>query len=247
MARKKTSAKSGQKKKNKETNKEKRKTGRKKTSKKKSTKKPLSNTYKFIIFCAVLVVVFLGIVLIPMAINKARLDKHEYNHFQFIKQDDGFWYTKIQKGAQPYWVPFYYHPSELEDIPVDPNLREKFFSIRDNNGSIIITLDPDSEDNSIVIAGVEISRITGGRYDLLNVPTSSAFIKEPSTGSAETGTPIVTCAQADNNTMVIWITLSDNNIAYSYDNCIILEAETYEDMIRVADRTMYDLLGIMTE
>ena len=144
-------------------------------------------------------------------------------------------------------MPFYYHPSELEDIPVDPNLREKFFSIRDNKGSIFITLDPDAENNSIVIAGVEISRITGSRYDLLNVPTSSAFIKEPGTGSAETGTPIVTCAQADNNTMVIWITLSNTNIAYSYDNCVILEAETYEDMIRVADRTMYDLLGIMTQ
>ena len=152
----------------------------------------------------------------------------------------------MQKGEQPYWIPFYYHPSELEDIPVEPGLRDKFFEIRDNNGSIFITLDPDSEDNQIVIAGVEISRITGGRYDLLNVPTSSAFIKPPKDSVTETGTPIITCMHSNNKTMVIWLTLSDKNIAYSYDYCIILEALTYEEMIRVADRAMYHLLGIMS-
>jgi hypothetical protein len=212
---------------------------------KEKEKKPMSSTAKFMVFCAVLVIIFLGLAIIPAQIRKASIEKYKYNNFEFVKQEDGFWYTMIQRGSQPYWVPFYYHPAELEDIPVEPVLRGKFFEMRDNNGSIYITLDPDSEDNRIVIAGVEISRITGSKYNLLNVPTSSAFIKPPSTSTAETGTPIVTCKQANNQTLVIWITLSDTNIAYSYDYCVILEAKTYEDMIRVADRTMYHLLGIM--
>lgn len=219
---------------------------KKKKKARKKEKKPLSSTAKFIIFCVILVVLFLGLVFIPAYIKKANIEKYEYNNFEFIQKKDGFWYTMVQKGAQPYWIPFYYHPSELEDIPVEPGLRDKFFEIRDNNGSIFITLDPDSEDNRIVIAGVEISRITGGRYDLLNVPTSSAFIKPPKDSVTETGTPIITCMHSNNKTMVIWLTLSDKNIAYSYDYCIILEALTYEEMIRVADRAMYHLLGIMS-
>jgi len=209
-------------------------------------KKPLSSTAKFIIFCGLLVVLFLSIIIIPSLVRKARLEKYKYNNFEFVKKKDGFWYTIVQKGAQPYWIPFYYHPSELEDIPVEPGLRDKFFMIRDNNGSIYITIDPDAGNNTIVIAGVEISRITGSRYDLLGVPTHSAFIKPPRETATETGTPIVTCKYANNRTMVIWITLSDKNVAYSYGYCVILEARTYNDMVRVADRTMYHLLGIMS-
>jgi len=229
---------------------ENKKEGKKKEKKsrrgKHSKKKPLSSNAKFIIFCAVLILLFLGLVIIPSQIRRAKLEKYKYNNFEFIKRKDGFWYTMVQKGVQPYWIPFYYHPSELEDIPVEPGLRDKFFKIRDNNGSIFITIDPDAGNNTIVIAGVEISRITGSRYDLLNVPTHSAFIKPPKKGGAETGTPIVTCKYASNKTMVIWLTLSDKNVAYSYDYCVILEAKTYKDMVRVADRTMYHLLGIMS-
>ncbi|MBN2052929.1 hypothetical protein JW756_05470 [Candidatus Woesearchaeota archaeon] len=210
--------------------------------KKKDSRK---SNLKFIIFTAVLVIIFLGIVLVPALIRKINFENNKYNGFDFIKHSDGFWYTKVQKGDQPYWIPFYYHPKELEDIPIDANLRGKFFEVRDNNGRIFITLDPDAENNTIIIAGVEIARITGDKYQLLNVPTHSAFIKPPKNTNVETGTPIITCKDSSNQTLVIWLTLSDKNIAYSYDYCIILEAKSYNDMVRVADRTMYNLLGIM--
>jgi hypothetical protein len=200
---------------------------------------------QFIIFAAVLILILLAIVFVPRYIHKINLEKNKYNNFEFAKGEDGFWYTVVQKGDQPYQIPFYYHPSELEDIPVEAYLRAKFFDMRDNNGSIYITMDPDSANNTIVIAGVEIARITGNRYGLLNVPTHSAFIKQPKNATADTGTPIVTCNNANNKTMVIWLTLSNKNIVYSYDYCVVLEAKNYRDMIRVADRLMYHLLGIM--
>jgi len=212
---------------------------------KKKEKKPLSSTTKFLIFAGILVILFLGLVIVPKLIAKAKINKYKYNNFEFVKDEDGFWITVVQKEDQPYYIPFYYHPLELEDIPVEKDLRAKFFEIRDNNGSIFITLDPDSESNKIVIAGVEISRITGGRYDLLNVPTRSAFIKPPTEIASETNIPIITCMHASDKTMVIWLTLSDINIAYSNGYCVILEAKTYDDMIRVADRLMFHLLGIM--
>jgi hypothetical protein len=211
--------------------------------KKESDKK--KQNIQFIIFAAVLILILLAIVFVPRYLQKAKLDKNKYNNFEFTKGEDGFWYTVVQKGDQPYQIPFYYHPSELEDIPVEAYLRAKFFDIRDNNGSIYITMDPDSANNTIVIAGVEIARITGNRYGLLNVPTHSAFIKQPKNATADTGTPIVTCNNANNKTMVIWLTISDKNIAYSHGYCVILEAKNYRDMVRVADRLTYHLLGIM--
>jgi len=216
---------------------------------KKKAEKKIENrksTIKFVIFAAALIILFLAIVLVPAFIRKINFEKNKYNSFEFIQQKDSFWYTKVQKGSQPYWIPFYYHPRELEDIPVETGLGSKFFDIRDNNGSIYITLDPDSGNNTIIIAGVEIAKITGTRYDLLNVPTRSAFIKEPKNTSVETGTPIITCKDSNEKTLVIWLTLSNKNIAYSYGNCVILEAQSYNDLVRVADRLMYHLLGIMS-
>jgi len=200
---------------------------------------------QFIIFAGVIILIFLAIVFVPRYIRQANLDKDKYNGFDFVQDEEGVWYTIVQKGNQPYQIPFYYHPSELEDIPVDKFIRDKFFSLRDNNGSIYITMDPDGNNNTIVIAGVEIAKVTGTRYGLLNVDTHSAFIRQPKNATADTGTPIVTCSDANNKTMVIWITLSQKNIVYSYGNCVILEAINYRDMIRVADRLMYQLLGIM--
>lgn len=203
------------------------------------------STTTFLIICGVLCLVILGSVLIPKYLKQEEFKSNKYNNFEFYKTEDGYWMTVLQKGPQKYYVPFYYHPKELEDIPVETYLRAKFFEVRDNNGSIFITLDPDSTDNKIVIAGVEIARITGSRYDLLNVPTRSAFIKQPSTQSAETGTPIVTCKDANNQTLVIWLTMSDLNVISSKGYCVIVEGKTYDDLVRGADRLMYHLLGIM--
>jgi hypothetical protein len=202
-------------------------------------------TGTFIIICAVIAIVVLGSVLIPRYIKNRTFENNKYNNFEFVKTDDGYWMTVVQKGPQSYQIPFYYHPRDLEDIAVEQNLRAKFFAIKDNKGQIYITLDPDSSDNKIVIAGVEIARITGGKYDLLNVPTRSAFIKQPNNQTADTGTPIVTCKDANNKNLVIWLTISKLNVISSEGYCIKLEAKTYEDLVRGADRLMYHLMGIM--
>jgi len=219
----------------------------KELTKEEKTAKSKKQNLQFIIFTGIILITFLAIVFVPPYIKQVNLDKDKYNGFSFVKDKEGVWYTVVQKGNQPYQIPFYYHPSELEDIPVDASIRDKFFNIRDNNGSIYITMDPDGKNNTIVIAGVEIAKVTGTRYGLLNVDTHSAFIKKPGNSTVDTGTPIVTCSDANNKTMVIWITLSQKNIAYSHGNCIILEAVSYKDMVRVADRLMYDLLGIMLD
>ncbi|MBU1199266.1 MAG: hypothetical protein KKF46_02780 [Nanoarchaeota archaeon] len=200
-----------------------------------------AKTINFIIFASILIILFLAIVFVPKFINKTKFEGNKYNNFEFTPVGK-FWYTEIQSGNQRSPVPFYYHPSELEDIIIDSTLKEKFLDMKRNNGSIFITLDPDSESNEVVLAGVEISKITGQWYQ---IPTSSAFIKPPSNAVTESETPIITCRHSSNRTLVVWLTLSNVNLASSEGYCVILEAKTYTDMIRVADRVVYQLLGIM--
>ncbi len=205
-----------------------------------------ASNLKFWIFAAALILFFLALVYVPKILHNQEVENNRYNGFDFYKGDDGFWYTVVQKGAQPYEIPFYYHPRELEDIVIEPGVRDKFFDMVANNGTIFIVVDPDSESKS-VIAGVEIAKITGQGYRLLNVPTYSAFSKEPTNITVNVETPILSCAAANNRTLVVGLVLSSRNVVYSQDYCIRLEALTYDDMIRVADRLMYSLLGIMLE
>lgn len=193
----------------------------------------------------VCVIILLGLIYVPQYLKSSKLESDQYNHFSFVQDENGFWNTVVNKGDQPYTIPFYYHPRDLEDIILEENLRDKFFNIRDVGGSIFITLDPDADSNKIVIAGVEIAKITGERYGLLDVPTKSAFTKVPEGGSTNTATAVVTCDQADEDTMVIWLVVSGKNLVSSVGNCVVVEAKDYNETVRVADRLVYHLMGIM--
>ena len=213
---------------------------------KKSEEKPkVNSTLTLIVLAVVLCGGMLAVVFVPKYMHKAELQNDKYNNFEFARQGDN-WYTAVNKGGQPYQILMYYHPRDLEDIVVDSTVRDRFFALKDNNGSIFITLDPDGSDNKIVVAGVEIAKVTGTRFGLLDVPTRSAFIKAPANASANTPTPIKTCKDANGTTMVIWLTLSDKNLVSAEGNCIILEAKSYNDTVKVADRLVYQLFGIMS-
>lgn len=205
-----------------------------------------SSPIKFWIFAAALIIFFLALVYVPKFLHEQEVEGNKYNGFSFYEGDDGFWYTVVQKGAQPYEIPFYYHPRELEGIVVEPGVRDKFFDMAANNGAIYIVVDPDSDSKSVV-AGVEIAKITGQGYQLLNVPTYSAFSKEPSNLTVNVETPIMDCTAANNQTLVVGLVLSSRNVVYSQGYCVRLEAASYDEMIMVADRLMYNLLGIMLE
>jgi hypothetical protein len=204
-----------------------------------------NTTRNLIIIALIAVIVLVALVYVPNLLKKHQLQSDSYNNFQFVKQPDGFWYTVVNKGNQPYQLPFYYHPRQLEDIVVDNTVRDKFFGLKDNEGSIFITLDPGSTDNKIVIAGVEVARITGERFGLLDVPTRSAFTRPPTDSSVNTETPVIGCKDANPKNLVVWIVVTNKNLVSSNGYCVILEAKSYNDTVKVADRLVYNLLGIM--
>ncbi len=192
----------------------------------------------------VLILLFAATLLGPKLIGGDEV--REYNNFPFKKQNN-VWIVQAQKGDQPYQIQFHYPPWEVEDIISDPTAENTLISASRNNRentTVFITMDP-SLSSRAVIAGVEISKLTGSRFNILNLETHGALTEEPKRKRANTNNPIVTCENANENNIVILLKVTDNNIIHQEGDCIILEGKSAEDLIRVADKFAYKIMGVM--
>ncbi len=94
------------------------------------------------------------------------------------------------------------------------------------------------------MAGVEIAKVTGEKFGMYNIPTKAAFSKQPENNVENI--PVVTCNDADADTVVIWIKeKGDDLVALPQPNCIVLQGTTANETVTVADRFIYELFGIM--
>ncbi len=179
-----------------------------------------------------------------------RSDADRYNGFDFIPVREGnatLWVTRIQVGSQPYDIPFYYHPRETESVVLEPGLTARFLDPRLRPKQVYLSLDPESR-SVVVIAGVEVARILGYRYQLLNIDTRGAFFAPPVSEGAETEHVVMTCDDATAERVVILFDEGPYEMIFT-DNenpsCIHLQYREENGSIRVADRFAYGLLRIM--
>ena len=108
---------------------------------------------------------------------------------------------------------------------------------------VYIVLDPEAGSKP-VIAAVELSRLFGTRYGLLNLPVQSALSRPDPNAAAEI--PIITCADAKDGALVIvFASGPESRVFHEGDSCIRVEYTSADDSIRVADRFAYELLQIM--
>ncbi|MBN1646038.1 hypothetical protein JW868_03295 [Candidatus Woesearchaeota archaeon] len=200
--------------------------------------------FYFKIVIAVIILVF-AIFMVQLYVKDNREDPNTYNGFYFVKGENGLWQTTIQVGNEIRVVPFYYHPREVQDIVVQENVEELILKL-DSNNLLYISIDPDLP-STYVQAAVQIARLTGERFQILNIPTRSAFTKLPSDipeGQNFTA-PIITCENAtDNITVLMMVQEPLNTITYD-GTCIVLAAPTGEEAVRVADRMGFEILKIM--
>ncbi len=204
----------------------------------------ISKSWKGVIITTIfLIVMFAAVLFGPKIIGED--ERNTYNGFPFQKKNM-LWITTAQKGGQPYQIPFYYHPTEVEDIVARPGAEQLLLRASQDrpNTTVFITLDPELQSKAVV-AAVEISRITGSRYNLLNLETHGALTRKPEEQRANTQNPIVTCEQANNETIVVWLKKGPQNLIYNEGNCIMLQGETEEDILKTADRFAYMLIGVM--
>jgi len=144
------------------------------------------------------------------------------------------------KLTRQYEIPLRNKPKDLENIPVEDRVKSKLLSSQ----GIFITLDPEL-DQKATIAAIQLAKVLGtADYGVFKIPTQGAFT-QPINTTNQSNYPVKTCQDATSDIMVIQLTLGMENKAYIKNNCVIIEATDTENLIKVSEKVVLRLLGVM--
>lgn len=202
-------------------------------------------------FILLLIVIFFIVPLIQKTLTERErqelVDEYRYNGFTFMPESPepgAAWETELTVNGQAYSMLFHHHPSAVDAIPLEEGIVEQI--IYERPRVLFLTFPPDAP-STLILAGVEISKITGdrnGEYGVLQLPTRGAM-QAPPAGNATF--PVLTCANATSQAVIMSFDQGEQNRIYRDENanCIRLEYLTPDDAVRVADRFSYGLLQII--
>ncbi len=160
------------------------------------------------------------------------------NGFCFVKQG-AMWYTQIQPIGEKriYNLELRYDPRSVQDIPIDKSTVKTILDSQE----VYLTVEPDMTGQT-VIAMIELGRIIGTKYGLFNIPTYGAL-----TYSNQTNQTLRSCKDATENSTVLWFKTGNETSIYADKNsyCVIVQGTTEEEIMKAADRMVYQLVGIL--
>lgn len=199
---------------------------------------------KYILIVMVLSLLLLGGSLVIYREIKLSQNNFNYNGFEVYRQKELNSYNyKVQlflgNNPQPLLINIREDPRKLESIPIESNIKSK---IIDGKNESFITMSENATSLS-VIAAAEISKIIGNRY-FFNLPTHGALISLP---KGKNNLTIKTCEDVSKTTSIIYLKIANQTKIYSEDDCIIIEAQTENDLIKAATRLSLTLIGVMKE
>ena len=202
-----------------------------------------------IILLSIIALIVIALVVSYFMVNNAKASsdtKITYNNYVFTKQADSTWLLQLSIKNVPYDIPFYYNPTQINNVTIDDNAISEFVHYeRSNPGGIIyMSFDPD-QNSKIVIAGVEIARILGQRYNIFNFDVRSSFYRDSNISNVSaTGRPIVDCSNATNTTMIVMMIVDNENRVSAANNCIVIKSVDVNSSIMVADALSFKILTI---
>ncbi|QQG38467.1 MAG: hypothetical protein HYS32_02560 [Candidatus Woesearchaeota archaeon] len=195
------------------------------------------------IFVSVVVIIFIGVILY-LSFGKGSItagtvlseDHFLYKgEYEVTRVDPITYIIKGFIGEQPINIHLRTDPRNVENIPSESDIKTKLIPSKE----IFITANPNLTSNTL-IAAVEISKITGNP-SLFNIQTQGALTKTVGNSTL----PIKTCKEATKESKVILLQLADETKIHSEGNCIIIDGETQDDLIRAADKLVLQLLEII--
>ncbi|MBI2670940.1 hypothetical protein HYX18_03120 [Candidatus Woesearchaeota archaeon] len=210
---------------------------------------------KIVLWTAVIVLlVFLAVVLIN--INKGNSSTYYYQgrtdkfSFQVTKNGNITQHVikvyTVEKGVENQkLIPFDYGPKELEPISLEDNVNQKIIGIITSKNFIYITQDPrlpNLTQIDSVLAVQEIAKVTGtAPYSVFQIPTRAAYTYDDNSSKLA---EIINCKYANSKISVILLKLGDENMIYSENECVIVEAKNGKDLRKAATKLVYHLLGV---
>jgi len=196
----------------------------------KSKKWKLSSLEKQVIVLVVILILIFAGFLIAFKISKdikAKGDHFEYKDFTVYEARlgnvDFYVIPLVIEGGANVDAFFRSDPREVENITLELS-KGAFGGI----SKVWMTTSPDYHSDAVIAQG-EVGRVTAA----VAISTSYAMTEEIG------DFPKITCEDATANTRVIDIRRGNKTQVYSDGDCIIVEGETNNDMIRAADKLAY--------
>ncbi|MBW2980388.1 hypothetical protein KY360_03160 [Candidatus Woesearchaeota archaeon] len=153
--------------------------------------------------------------------------KVEYNGIPFVQEASG-WTAEINTQK----ISFNYHPNEVEHINISPAITQR--------------LDTVEIDTTYDINDSYAEYIAKVQYTLgLGLNNFDIFVVKGFTEENEFNRPVITCDDATAYVPVIYFKKSNETKVYLEGNCIMAEAYRGDDLIKIKDRLLYTILGIM--
>ncbi len=154
----------------------------------------------------------------------------KYGNFKFSNKGN-FWSTYINNKE----ALFVYYPTDVADI----NLDEKTVNLLINKFEI----DSTSDFNDTLKEGIAYSQ-----YELGNMMRFhfDSYLRVGFTENTSfVDAPIITCSQATEAVPVIFLQYGNSTKIVSENNCIIATAQSSNELVRIKDRILYTMLGVL--
>lgn len=144
----------------------------------------------------------------------------------------------VNNDPNPKYVYTRHEPEEMMGLKINPKVIQDITAKKE----AYIIINPNAElTGKTTIAALEIDKFLDNP-NLFNIPTKSAFteIYEESPDYL-----IKTCEDVDEDTAIIWLKLGEETVIKSENGCVILEGQTEEDIIKIADGLVFYLMGMI--
>ena len=158
--------------------------------------------------------------------------------YSFVSLDN-FWYMQFKspKGTKVYDMALRYSPADLKNITIEGQLNTNLF---DNQTQFYVTFNPTGKSLSYVsLAVADFDTHMTKVFEKAPVAACDRNETEPCAAR-----PIVTCSSTDK--LVFYVKESDRLRVYYNGNCIVIEGTGF-DLVRGADRVLYNLYHIMEQ
>ncbi len=188
-----------------------------------------------VVFGLVYLVVTNGLSIGGLTIISPASHSYTYNGFVFnatkcTSKGGTCWRTQVVTNIAVNPITFYYGPKETQDVLVSQAAVDRILNLTYYNDSGIIVTFDNGVPGEVAIAGAEISRITGRVY---RIPTAGAVYGN------------VTCADGTPRRAIIYLTQGPTAEVRDLNGCVVLTANTTQDLVRVADAFSLHLLRIV--
>jgi hypothetical protein len=155
-------------------------------------------------------------------------ESFDYNGYKFFRRGNKY-ILKVDRTE----LGFDYFPFSVVDINISTEILNKF--------SNKIEIDSTYDNNSKWKEGIAVAQYDLERY--LN--KVGAFFVRGLTTENEYGMPIIVCENATIIIPVIYFKESNQTNVWVDKECIIIEAKNDADFMRIKDRLIYGLLGVI--